>query len=164
MWHKSETGRSMIEMLGVLAIIGVLSIGGLSGYTRAMRMNKINNAIEYMNRAWVEFKAKKAAGQIVSKVGYPCAILLDEDLPAGMDRCQFQSHYGTDYNGRILVHFDSFDLYFDVAEKLHTQWLATARQNVQDGLPILKLSLMSDGTNNIVYQVSSFRSDAFDSY
>ena len=29
---KLESGRSMVEMLGVLAIIGVLSIGGIAGY------------------------------------------------------------------------------------------------------------------------------------
>ena len=30
----SQSGRSMVEMLGVLAIIGVLSIGGIAGYLR----------------------------------------------------------------------------------------------------------------------------------
>lgn len=34
---KSQLGRSMVEMLGVLAIIGVLSIGGVTGYRYAMR-------------------------------------------------------------------------------------------------------------------------------
>ena len=29
-------GRSMIEMLGVLAIIAVLSVGGIAGYSKAM--------------------------------------------------------------------------------------------------------------------------------
>ena len=30
--YKSEqSGRSMVEMLGVLAIIGVLSVGGIAG-------------------------------------------------------------------------------------------------------------------------------------
>ena len=33
---KNESGRSMVEMLGVLAIIGVLSIGGMTGYSLAM--------------------------------------------------------------------------------------------------------------------------------
>lgn len=41
-----EKGRSMIEMLGVLAIIGVLSVGGISGYTNAMMKYKINKLIE----------------------------------------------------------------------------------------------------------------------
>ena len=33
---KNQSGRSMVEMLGVLAIIGVLSIGGIAGYRAAM--------------------------------------------------------------------------------------------------------------------------------
>lgn len=36
MFKKKESGRSMVEMLGVLAIIGVLSIGGVAGYRYAM--------------------------------------------------------------------------------------------------------------------------------
>ncbi len=49
---KNETGRSMVEMLGVLAIIGVLSVGGIAGYTMAMnkyRANEILNAISMMS-------------------------------------------------------------------------------------------------------------------
>ena len=33
---KNQSGRSMVEMLGVLAIIGVLSVGGIAGYRMAM--------------------------------------------------------------------------------------------------------------------------------
>ncbi len=43
--EKQENGRSMIEMLGVLAIIGVLSVGGIAGYTSAMRSYKANEII-----------------------------------------------------------------------------------------------------------------------
>ena len=39
---KNENGRSMVEMLGVLAIIGVLSVGGIAGYTMAMNKYKAN--------------------------------------------------------------------------------------------------------------------------
>ena len=42
----SELGRSMIEMLGVLAIVGVLSIGGISGFQKAMNKHKINQVTE----------------------------------------------------------------------------------------------------------------------
>ena len=31
-----ESGRSMVEMLGVLAIMGVLAIGGIAGYRYAV--------------------------------------------------------------------------------------------------------------------------------
>ena len=39
---RNESGRSMVEMLGVLAIIGVLSVGGIAGYTMAMNKYKAN--------------------------------------------------------------------------------------------------------------------------
>ncbi len=39
-------GRSMVEMLGVLAIIGVLSIGAISGYSKAMMKYKLNKQTE----------------------------------------------------------------------------------------------------------------------
>lgn len=44
--EKNASGRSMIEMLGVLAIIGVLSVGGIAGYSKAMEKFKINKTIE----------------------------------------------------------------------------------------------------------------------
>ena len=40
--YKLSAGRSMVEMLGVLAIIGVLSVGALSGYSKAMNKYKLN--------------------------------------------------------------------------------------------------------------------------
>ena len=43
---KNENGRSMIEMLGVLAIIGVLSVGGIYGYTSAMKKYKANEILQ----------------------------------------------------------------------------------------------------------------------
>lgn len=40
--YEEQSGRSMIEMLGVLAIIGVLSVGGIAGYSKAMNKFKTN--------------------------------------------------------------------------------------------------------------------------
>ena len=40
-----ENGRSMVEMLGVLAIVGVLSVGGIAGYTSAMRSYRANEIV-----------------------------------------------------------------------------------------------------------------------
>ena len=42
----NENGRSMVEMLGVLAIIGVLSAGGLAGYSKAMFKHKMNSTLD----------------------------------------------------------------------------------------------------------------------
>ena len=43
---KLESGRSMVEMLGVLAIIGVLSVGGIAGYTLSMRRHRANGVAD----------------------------------------------------------------------------------------------------------------------
>ncbi len=42
-------GRSMVEMLGVLAIIGVLSVGAIAGYSKAMMKYKLNQYSEAVN-------------------------------------------------------------------------------------------------------------------
>ena len=42
MKNNNQSGRSMIEMLGVLAIIAVLSVGGITGYSKAMEKFKLN--------------------------------------------------------------------------------------------------------------------------
>ena len=46
---SEQKGRSMVEMLGVLAIVGVLSIGGISGYSKAMAKYKINKTVDQVS-------------------------------------------------------------------------------------------------------------------
>ena len=43
---NNQMGRSMVEMLGVLAIIGVLSVAGIYGYTVAMRKHHANEILQ----------------------------------------------------------------------------------------------------------------------
>ena len=50
MLKNNQTGRSMIEMLGVLAIIGVLSIGGIAGYSKAMTKYRVNKAADQVSQ------------------------------------------------------------------------------------------------------------------
>ena len=49
MKYTNESGRSMVEMLGVLAIIGVLSVGGIAGYSKAMNKYKINKTTDQVS-------------------------------------------------------------------------------------------------------------------
>ena len=56
-----ENGRSMVEMLGVLAIIGILSAGALAGFNKAMFKHKMNQTIvEVSNifQRWQELDAQ----------------------------------------------------------------------------------------------------------
>ena len=46
---NDQRGLSMVEMLGVLAIIGVLSVGGISGYSKAMAKFKLTKAQDQMS-------------------------------------------------------------------------------------------------------------------
>ena len=50
MTNSNQSGRSMIEMLGVLAIIGVLSVGGIAGYSKAMTKYRINKTIDQITQ------------------------------------------------------------------------------------------------------------------
>ncbi len=54
---KVENGRSMVEMLGVLAIIGVLSVGGIAGYKMAMERHELNEMLNEINIAVSEAEA-----------------------------------------------------------------------------------------------------------
>lgn len=47
--RSEQNGRSMVEMLGVLAIIGVLSVGGIAGYSKAMTKFKINKSMDQIS-------------------------------------------------------------------------------------------------------------------
>ena len=45
---NNENGRSMVEMIAVLAVIGILTIGGMAGFNKAMNkmaVNKITHII-----------------------------------------------------------------------------------------------------------------------
>ena len=50
-------GRSMVEILGVLAIIGVLSVGAIAGYGKAMmkyRLNQVSNSANQLMATIIE--------------------------------------------------------------------------------------------------------------
>ncbi len=59
-----ETGRSMVEMLGVLAIIGLLSIGGIAGYKNAMNKHAANEILNEVSK-----RAVVGAGQLLLNKG-----------------------------------------------------------------------------------------------
>ena len=50
---KNESGRSMVELLGVLAIIGVLSVGAIAGYRYAWNKNKANQIVDGLSKAQI---------------------------------------------------------------------------------------------------------------
>ena len=67
--RRSEKGRSMVEMLGVLAIIGVLSVGGIYGYTVAMKKYKTNEVAAAVNMLGVLARATNAGAGLQTSGG-----------------------------------------------------------------------------------------------
>ena len=105
-----QQGRSMIEMLGVLAIIGVLSIGGLAGYTMAMNRHRANQILDYVSRAVVIAQTKGDGTQTISNEN--CDDILDgEDVPVSGMGCTVNKATGyanitvsvTNVNSRIAA-------------------------------------------------------------
>lgn len=78
---KLESGRSMVEMLGVLAIIGVLSIGGIAGYTMAMNRNTANNITDAAAKLSVIAYARGQSGATGTMDFNDAAM---GDLPSGV--------------------------------------------------------------------------------
>lgn len=56
-YQSEQSGRSMVEMLGVLAIIGVLSVGGIAGYSKAMAKFKINQALDQITTMVINIRS-----------------------------------------------------------------------------------------------------------
>ncbi len=51
LFNKQQLGKSMVEMLGVLFIVGILSVGGIAGYIKAshqLRINKLKDDISHL--------------------------------------------------------------------------------------------------------------------
>ncbi len=60
---KYENGRSMVEMLGVLAVIGVISVGGLTAYSYTMKRQRISQTIHQVSVA-----IQSARGLLLTKM------------------------------------------------------------------------------------------------
>lgn len=69
--HTQESGRSMIEMLGVLAIIGVLSVGGIAGYSQAMNKFKVSKTTDQIQTLVTNIRTLTASQRNYTLVDNP---------------------------------------------------------------------------------------------
>ena len=83
-----ENGRSMVEMLSVLAIIGVLSIGAMAGYAKAMLKYKLNkqteqigSILDYASLYYEELRESRVwyAAELMNKLGAIPQEMIDEN-------------------------------------------------------------------------------------
>ena len=107
----NESGRSMIEMLGVLAIIGVLSVGGIAGYSQAMSKFKVTKTTDQVQTMVTNIRTLFAGqrtynGLSTLKTAYTMGILTDETFDG--------SSASNAYGGSILLSTPNSNHYFAI--------------------------------------------------
>ena len=82
-----ESGRSMVEMLGVLAIIGVLSVGGIAGYSMAMTKFKITKTMDQVQMLTTNvrtlFASQRRYQTLSGQNAYQLGLFTDEICTGG---------------------------------------------------------------------------------
>jgi len=113
---KQESGRSMVEMLGVLAIIGVLSIGGIAGYMLSMNRFRANSLIDKASKfATIAYSAKqteKALGKTADLLT-PATFAFSDQKLGNIDSTEsitLTSFGSTDGKVQVTVKFASADV------------------------------------------------------
>ena len=99
--NQSQSGRSMVEMLGVLAIIAILSIGGIVGYKLAMNYYQADQIANEINLIRNDLKIKYALGNEELLLGDPY-----DDTPADEN-----------YSGHLSTQYDRYPVDYDCIRK-----------------------------------------------
>lgn len=85
---NEQSGRSMVEMLGVLAIIGVLSVGGISGYSKAMAKFKLTKAQDQISMLLMNIRTAFSGSSNYDGLNNTTAVQLNivpgDMLPGGL--------------------------------------------------------------------------------
>ena len=104
MIKSNQNGRSMIEMLGVLAIIGVLSVGGIVGYSKAMnkyKTNQVLNGVTHtINNIKALFMAQNNVKGLSTKEAYQAGVVPDEFKPDNIEGLTKLVH---SYGGEVQI-------------------------------------------------------------
>ena len=98
--RNDQSGRSMVEMLGVLAIIGVLSVGGISGYSKAMAKYKLTKAQDQIVMLLMNIRTAYATSPNYS--GLTSASAITYNLAPNEMAASDNKLYGT-FGGEVVV-------------------------------------------------------------
>ena len=105
--HSQESGRSMVEMLGVLAIIGVLSVGGIAGYSQAMSRFKVTKTIDQIQQMVTNIRTlygsqKNYVGINKNSTMYSVGVFTDENCTEGSTCATPINPYGGTITLKVL--------------------------------------------------------------
>ena len=95
----ADCGRSMVEMLGTLAIMGVLSIGGIMGYSYAIDKYHANQIVNDVNLRGIDLIAQASRGGDFSLAEWPTKTSSDLDIGLEIDEATNTTEGGIYVNG-----------------------------------------------------------------
>ena len=108
----NQSGRSMIEMLGVLAIIGVLSVGGIAGYSKAMSKYRTNKSIDQVSMLITNVRTMYAQQQNYTNLNNVLAIDMgvvpEEMIVAGLNN-DSPNKLRNIFSGQVFVSESTID-------------------------------------------------------
>lgn len=102
---SEQSGRSMVEMLGVLAIIGVLSVGGIAGYSKAMAKFKLTKTMDQVSTTVTNIRTLYSGQPNYSGLTTTTAIrmgAIGAEMLNGKDTTAATEAYNA-FNGRVFV-------------------------------------------------------------
>jgi len=144
--NTNESGRSMVEMLGVLAIIGVLSIGGIAGYTQAMRRYRANEMLNAISMLAVTAKTRTAGGVVQYVDAYPGAASITgmtiSSSDSGSTTCGTSSNFCADTTASTGV--------VTVYAKISTEDDCKALKSMIDGTSLMNTTTSCSGADTVL--------------
>ncbi len=148
----NEQGRSMIEMLGVLAIVGVLSVGGIAGYSKAMNKFKTNKMTEQVTLMSTNirtlYSSQRSYAGLNNKVAIDTGVIPGEMYNADKSTSDITNAFGGEVavlTGKHMVDDDSFILAFGKIPQSSCVSIATTDWGGDSGSGLLAMSIASLG-------------------
>jgi type II secretory pathway pseudopilin PulG len=93
----------MIEMLGVLAIVGILSVMGISGYTKALNKHRLNRQTEQMSLLFsaITFRLNQFFDVNVQAASFIPSLKAAGDIPSDMFHANSNYYIYDSFNKKI---------------------------------------------------------------
>ena len=167
---SASTGRSMVEMLGVLAIVGVLSVGAIAGYSKAMMKHKLNKQTEQLStvinavarniHSFDNIKQDMLLNNLFIKMGeLPTEMIKTNDTEYFYDvfNSKYYIYLETNYKRIVLYMFPTLSRKSSQNLNICRNMLITAKENADS---IMWMETLS-GWNTDAFTVVSFVGDIY---
>ena len=154
-YFSEQSGRSMVEMLGVLAIIGVLSVGGISGYSKAMAKYRVNKTLDQISMLVMNIRSMYSANTnyagLGAKIAIQMGIIPNDMLMPGVKRSTASKIYNA-YQGVVQLaaggaNSQQFTVTYAGLPKEACVTIATADWGSQAGSGLLSIGLVANGAS-----------------